>query len=88
MERRINITTKHMIEDLEPILFEGRNHSIFRTIDGCTPVEAERQYLIRIMTDAYKAGLYRAVDEMNKEAEREVSRAQTKATRKLMKMNL
>lgn len=86
MERIINIKTKDMIDDLEPILFEGRDHNTFRTIDGYTPVEADRHYLIKIMIDAYLAGLHRAIDEMNKEADREVSRAQTKAIRKLMKM--
>lgn len=86
MEQIINITTAHMIDDLESILFEGRDHSTFRTIGGYTPVEAERHYLIRIMTDAYTAGLQRVVTELNKEADREVAQAQKKAVKQLMKM--
>lgn len=87
MEQKINIKTEDMISDLEPILFvEGSNLKTFRTIDGYTPAKEARRYIVRIMTDAYKAGLHRVVTELNKEADREVAEAQKKAINKLLKM--
>ena len=87
MEQKINIKTEDMISDLEPILFvEGSNLKTFRTIDGYTPAREARHYLVTIMLDAYKAGLHRVVTELNKEADREVAKAQKKAINQILKM--
>lgn len=86
MERNIDIKKEDMLTDLEPILFVGGDLKTFRTIEGYTPTEEQRRYLVRIMIDAYRAGLHRVVTELNKEADREVAKAQKKAIDQILKM--
>lgn len=86
MVRKINIEKEHFFKDLDSILFENGNHSVFRMIDGYTPPEEARHYLIALAHEAYCAGLHRLETEWNRQQDREVSQAQTKAIHKLIKM--
>lgn len=83
MIRKTIIKYEHIRDDLESVLFDG---NAFRTVDGYAPPKEARHYLITVAYEAYLAGLHRLETELNRQADREVSEAQTKAIRKLMKM--
>ena len=83
MTRKTNIKYEHIRDDLEAILFDGNT---LRTVDGYTPPKEARRYLITVAYDAYIAGLHRLETELNKEADREVAKAQKKAIDQILKM--
>lgn len=83
MTRKVDVN-KFIVKDLRAILFDENQD--FKEIIGHWLEDDAEVYICVAAIQAYYAGAERVVTELNRQADREVLEAQTKAIRKLMKM--
>ena len=83
---------KYIVKDVISILFENKDARITQTYDGFNLdfdalTKEERNYIGRLMYEAYMQGAKRAVDLFNRNEERKAQQAQKRAIDKILKGN-
>lgn len=81
---------KYLVVDLKKIILEDAEQRIFKTYDGYAMAfddlsKDDRRYIIRLMCECYESGARRCVNEINRDADRQVAEAQNRAIKKILK---
>lgn len=81
---------KYMVRDFKRILYEDFEKRVFKTYEGHSvnfyklPKE-DFKYIVCIMMECYESGARACVDEINRDADRQVAEAQNRAIKKVLK---